>query len=517
MNNISIIFVLLLCSSGLGQQSPNLCPLDTNQQFELRCIVSEAGGAIQYWSELGYLDDSIISVGDKCDPYPVEFLPSTSEYKVLLNSVNSGFSDTTSSFIISSRKVRSLTIQLQMLSEYVFDISTLEFFDEIDLGSFTSITVNSDYSTNYSVLLKMNKWSGYKDLVRKNSLTELKIHSLLFDDDFEDQIRPFKNLTKLECREYINKELSNYPIQTLEIAYPYYFFTNQVLELPLKTYFKETAASLLGINSSGNGGDTEKMFFVTILNLKLPYHPLHILDSLVRARVKEYAIESGKATFLASELYKHQNGSFSGDKILASGTIENGELVGSWKYCDWFFDNLEYDYDYSKRNEITFPIDGLWKYEYPDGTTAIEGAFKNSSKEGIWRFYTSEGKLSAVKRFKDDQPRGLFTDYLVNAKNESVEFRTFFLDGANYVQACWYGQGEISLYGGQYHTSRKCYYTITHDGNLAKIENGKIKIEYKSGTKKYDQLLWKHFLKLLYPEYKKGQTPYELNKNKTMP
>jgi ABC-type antimicrobial peptide transport system permease subunit len=251
-------------------------------------------------------------------------------------------------------------------------------------------------------------------------------------------------------------------------------------------------------------------------NIKDTYlnHPVFYLDSLLKNYLPE-KLKEGEVYILGSEImdadvrYRANQvfGIYKSNDTIVRGNITNGKMTGVWQY-NFFNDiigsRINFYYDREKKGIASFPENGIWEYHYPNGNVAIEGNFLHGKKEGIWKFYDLSGKLASIKEYKKDEPHGLFIDYKLFEND--FERRRYYLNKFEYKTILYNSrspkQADIfTIYSNDVY--QKQYYISGNDNNLECSKNGDIFKTIPNNSKKFRRLVYRHYVKYLYPERKK--------------
>jgi hypothetical protein len=382
MSKLYTIFLfLLIYSTSIAQNDvwiyiPHCCSIDTTRQLALIIDVVSENDEFHYNYSLGHMED-LFEVfypngeGHKksgierinlmanpeiypCNEYHQIYLPEEKKFIAKITNPisplkaqffsNNFEQDTTYSEVyladISSLIINLPNVQKENRSQ-PFDLSQLEFLNDLQLDQFQYLSIRSAYNCNY--LINLTNWPGYDKLVQNNTLRGLEITMPFVDDDFENQIKPFNSLRKLVLPKLSIQNINHFPhLQQLVCLNSETFFDQNLLSLPLTHFFQ------VSDNRVKNHFSLYplKYFFQNELDIQLIGHPYFLFDTLISARILERNIKNGFVEFRASELYDYFIPSsiiatLIEDPIVASGEVKNGKPYGFWTFSDWFFDDHE--------------------------------------------------------------------------------------------------------------------------------------------------------------------------------
>jgi len=488
-----------------SQRIPEYCPFNPNQPLEITYNVQLNGNTVvlESLSLVPYLPSSINHQEDNsCNPYSLRYSNAANSFQVyaIIRDIDVTYHDSILA-TLDEHQIHGLKIEI-VGDGALMDLSKLDMLKHLQLTNLESIEIRSYSSAPF--LVHLSNWPNYATLRNSNTLSSVKIHSGYEDDNLVENLSVFKKLKFLEIPEIVNYQLTGFiDLETILTLDPTYFFSNNLAKLPaLKQY---NNASLFRAKMVA-----EKSFFLNNLALS-EFHPVVYIDHLIQASGK--LNQDGKVIILAKDIHERDTNS-SGlrhiilwypepDDTIAVGNIVNGAISGVWSY--YLPDEIYYDHE--KRTGIEFPADGSWSYYFANGQLAIDGNFRGGKKNGQWKFYRPTGELASIKTFKDDLPSGLFLDYdLDPSLFEGAEVRKYFVNGLykTYSKQSGRPYGIFATYGG---SQTGTFYYSNDNGNLVKSRNGKPVKEVLRDSKKYNRLLYKHYLKYLYPDVKKKDIP----------
>lgn len=503
--------LFLFCLEVYTQLNLIPCINDSSKNFNLKLFVSDSEDFTCYLYEC---EENIISSElevKRCDPFLVRY---NHNQDVFIVDKSDGL--VVDSLVIGTDKILSLTIEIVIRNDSfeITDLSTLELLEVITLKNLQEIEIKAPHEAfGKGFKINLHKWKMYDKLVYNKGLTSFKVTGYYSDKNLINDLTPFSELKKLKIPESLNHDLLSFKnIECVEIPNQRYFFSNYLIELPHLSFY--------GNNFKRSEQGVYQFYLDNInalsdpLNYSAKILPVKVLDSLMDLMVPHKLNGTGNVVVLCGDL-KTNCLSESSTDTLAIGQVVNGKKAGVWQFYPMFDrSNNQYAYTYyhnfSTKEQITFPENGIWKYHHSNGVLAIHGSFKNHKKQGEWKFYNSEGKLTAIKTFNQDRPEGLFIEYFMFPNEERfIERRTYFYDLNNWVEVNVLKDSTLFFRSSYVPREFRKFYHFSNDGDLnilRKNQQKNKKIEQKS--KKYNSLFYMHGIQLLFPEYKKGECPY---------
>jgi len=349
--------------------------------------------------------------------------------------------------------------------------------------------------------LHIDEWELYEELISSQSLKSIEIYRPAINEDWFDPFIKIKSLEEIDVSDNLSMELEVFPnLKKINFLNMYYLFSHSIVNLK----------GLIGMpsleNSSMRRSDLypEITFFANSMSPDIEGHPFYEINKSIRAKLEVDSTYSGIMIVTFGDAFPMFIGSNKESNAVAMGEVLNGKPVGVWEFnlpqLRAFMDDFSYYYNYSDTAQVSFPMDGEWRYYYPDGTLAISGQFKNGLKKGEWKFYNPDGFLVNTKSFNKGKPLGLFISYEMyeGSLNDS---RTYFFSDKEFI----YG-GELknglyrigNLWNQSYPSNN---YSLDQAGNLSKFKNEVFVKSVRKDSFEYNRVI-KDYLKKLYPDKK---------------
>lgn len=512
---LSFIIICILASSIFGQPNTSSCHVDTSQSFSILFNISfnEDGSLSNYFGTyLAYYDDVTHQTKPVEDSYDCAYFDSEWKGKY--------FSAADSCYIIQPHKIKAIEISAQghykgeICYKKEFNLFPFEALNWLNDSPIESISISLTNLINVNIGL--SRWPVYKQMINNNKLISFKVEGSYLDENLIQLLSVFKNLEYLSLPEYLDSELLTFPnLKSVYSLNPAHFFSVNLVNLNNLKNFGENSDKLsVQMNTT-----LELQFFLQEAEAvyssihKYPaVHPIKYVDSIILSSIPELVNKNGISLITCKMLPNYCFESDSSDTI-AFGNINNGRQIGTWQYSPRFdyqvmdgFHNhfFEYDHDRVKRS-VAIPYSGKWIYRYSDSTIAIEGNFLNGKKTGDWVFYNKDGSIFCVKKFNNDVPNGLFVNYSNDPFWPSSKIiRTYYFTPKEYIRVVESNSGESYFFESPI-VSKKRPYIINQNGSLSKYHFGKgTTSEISINSKKYNRILYKYYLKYLFPESQKG-------------
>jgi hypothetical protein len=511
---LSFIIICILASTIFGQPNTSSCHVDTSRSFSILFDISfnEDGSLSNYFGTyLAYYDEVTHQRTPVEDPYYCASFTSNWNGKY--------FSLADSEYIIQPKKIKAIEISAQghykgeIYNKTEFNLFSFEALNWLVDSPIESISISLTNLINVNIGL--SRWPVYKQMINNNKVVSFKVEGSYLDENLIQLLSVFKNLEYLSLPEYLDTELLTFPnLRRVYSLNPAHFFSVNLINLNnLKNFGENNDKLSVQMNTT-----LELQFFLQETEAvyssihKYPaVHPINYVDSIIVSSIPELVNKNGFSLITCKMLPDYCHKIDSSDTI-AFGNIFYGKPIGTWQYSprfngqnmDGFHSQFfEYNHDRVKRS-VSIPSSGKWIYRYSDSTIAIEGNFQNGKKSGTWYFYNKDGSVFCVKGFNNDLPQGLFVNYSNPYWSSSKIIRTYYFTPKEYIRVVESNSGESYFFASPI-VSKKRPYIINQNGSLSKYHFGKgTTSEISINSKKYKRILYKYYLKYLFPESQKG-------------
>ncbi len=485
--SIISFYSLFLISTNLNGQYPfETCPLDSTMELELTFEIQVADFDTIYCSYL--VKDP---TNQEC-----EFFMFNWKTSMVSNFQGKEL------FKCNPSKIKELRIFIssyQSVSETI-KLDTFSFFRSFQAPQLNKLSIQfgGHLGLQYAEF-NIDKWAMYDELVKSQSLKSIQIGEYILNEDWFNPFLKFKGLTEIIVKESLNIEVAALPhLKKLIFNDMYYLFSNSIIN----------SSGMIEMPSLENSGMRssnfypEITFFSNSLSANIKGHPFYDINKAIQEKLVYGSNYSGIMIINSADIVSEYFNTNLNTDTIAKGMILNGEPIGVWEYKLPFFlinnEDFSYYYNYSDTSKIELPNNGEWRYNYPNGSIAIVGQFKNGLKVGKWKFYNPDGFLTNEKSFVGGKPSGLFINY-EKFDRKFVENRIYFFSSKNIIHVSTFDNG-IYFFGhllNPYYPGNK--YSLNAAGRLSKFKDGVFIKEIPRNSREYNKVI-KMYLKKLYPE-----------------
>ncbi|MFT6924304.1 MAG: antitoxin component YwqK of YwqJK toxin-antitoxin module [Crocinitomicaceae bacterium] len=530
---IAIAFSFLANS----QPQRQTCKFDTSEFIELTCYLSLNNDTMteryevkyhntcyHHYEEYSFSGEPPYIHSGLCDPYYTVFDEKLQAFKIMRHQMLVGdkFSEVdTIGIIINWKKVRGINIYVHgHLEDYAIkqspiDLSELIFLKRLQPEQLNSIYI-SEFNNLHPLFINLSQWPIYDHLKNKNQLKSIQYDvQQSADKHLVEDLLPFTKVEEIFIPKNINSSLTSFPaLRNVKMGNEASFHHNLALLPNLERYFElnvfNYAMQTFYLNAIKKGVNAE--YYLSMIYETEFMHPIQYLDKTIEANSPQKRVNNGEEIILNTDL----NAYYKDTDTVAKGLRVNGEKVGIWEYRLLNHSQMildPYYFDHSSNYEVSFPKNGDWEFKYHNGVTAISGRFKKNLKEGEWKFYKLNGDLELTSLYVHDQL--LFSETRsVTYEGKVYNTRSYILSDDCYLIS-YNIDGVVSLH--IYGRNQMCKIEVAYSdqyGGIVLTDENRVQTVHEVGTKKFDKLIYKHYLKYLYPEYKKGKFPFQFKVTK---
>lgn len=486
-----LINVLFLFSFGAAAQVHKLpCPLDSNSKIALHFDFLVNSDSV--FSVRSYVSDFEEDMGREYTLRCERFLFDWETYAV---SNAQGEED----FICSPKQIVKLSISTAnyLCPECQFDLDSYEMLTSLRLPALKEIEVRGQ-----KCKIRFGEWEAYNGLLESLSLESIRMEAGIINEDWIDPFLRFENLKVLATNNYLSSNLvTAFPhLEELTFWEMYYHFSHYIVE------FNNLQKMPTMIESQRS---TDLYPQVTFFSNKIPPniegHPFKNYHTAIQEKLRLDSLFSGVMVITYGDALPNYVGSIAEHDTVAFGNVVSGKAQGVWKFLIPDFNAFEggffYLYDYADNDRASFPKDGVWEYNYPNGGLAISGQFRNGLKDGEWKFYNPDSFLSMVKNYREGKSSGLSIERRIY-NSEIEEIRRYFLSPNYAIYGVKMGSGRyrVSDYY-QLQSNPETGYYLQASGNLWDLDNKTVPSLVPQKSRRYRKVV-KSYIKKLYPDIK---------------